>query len=33
VTIAFAARHGIGRAFAYDADLIAAGLGPVAPGG
>lgn len=26
VTIGFAARHGIGRAFAYDADLVAAGL-------
>lgn len=26
VTIAFAARHGIGRAFAFDADLVAAGL-------
>jgi predicted nucleic acid-binding protein len=33
VTIAFAARHGIGRAFAYDADLARAGLVPVAPGG
>ena len=33
VTIAFAARHGIGRAFAYDADLAGAGLAPVAPGG
>jgi len=29
VTIAFAARHGIGRAFAYDADLVAEGLAPV----
>ncbi len=29
VTVAFAARHGIGRAFAYDADLVAAGLAPV----
>ena len=26
VTIAFAARHGIGRACAFDADLVAAGL-------
>ena len=26
VTIAFAARHSIGRAFAFDADLVAAGL-------
>jgi uncharacterized protein len=26
VTIAFAARHGIGRAFAFDADLVGAGL-------
>jgi predicted nucleic acid-binding protein len=26
VTIAFAARHDIGRAFAFDADLVAAGL-------
>jgi len=33
VTIAFAARHGIGRAFAYDADLVAAGLAPVTSGG
>jgi predicted nucleic acid-binding protein len=32
VTLAFAARHGIGRAFAYDADLVAAGLAPVASG-
>jgi predicted nucleic acid-binding protein len=32
VTLAFAARHGIGRAFAYDADLAAAGLAPVTPG-
>jgi predicted nucleic acid-binding protein len=31
VTIAFAARHGIGRAFAYDAGLVAAGLAPAAP--
>ena len=30
VTLAFAARHGIGRAFAFDADLVAAGLVPVA---
>jgi predicted nucleic acid-binding protein len=29
VTLAFAARHGIGRAFAYDADLVAEGLVPV----
>jgi uncharacterized protein len=29
VTLAFAARHGIGRAFAFDADLVAAGLVPV----
>ena len=29
VTVAFAARHGIGRAFAYDADLAAEGLAPV----
>lgn len=29
VTLAFAARHGIGRAFAYDADLAVAGLAPV----
>jgi predicted nucleic acid-binding protein len=29
VTLAFAARHGIGRAFAYDADLVVAGLAPV----
>lgn len=29
VTLAFAARHGIGRAFAYDADLVGAGLAPV----
>ena len=28
-TIAFAARHGIGRAFAFDADLEAAGLAAV----
>jgi predicted nucleic acid-binding protein len=32
VTLAFAARHGIGRAFAYDADLVAAGLAPVTTG-
>jgi predicted nucleic acid-binding protein len=32
VTLAFAARHGIGRAFAYDADLVDAGLAPVTPG-
>jgi len=32
VTLAFAARHGIGRAFAYDADLVAEGLAPVTPG-
>jgi predicted nucleic acid-binding protein len=29
VTVAFAARHGIGRAFAYDADLTAGRLAPV----
>ena len=29
VTIAFAARNGIGRAFAYDADLVSAGLARV----
>lgn len=29
VTLAFAARHGIERAFAFDADLAAAGLAPV----
>jgi predicted nucleic acid-binding protein len=29
VTLAFAARHGIERAFAYDAELAAAGLAPV----
>ena len=29
VTLAFAARHRIQRAFAYDADLAAAGLAPV----
>ncbi len=29
VTVAFAARHGIGRAFAFDADLMGAGLAPV----
>ena len=33
VTIAFAARHGIARAFAYDADLIAAGLAQATAGG
>ncbi len=32
VTLAFAARHGIGRAFAYDADLVAEGLGAVTSG-
>lgn len=32
VTLAFAARHGIARAFAYDADLAVAGLAPAAPG-
>ena len=32
VTLAFAARHGIARAFAYDADLAAAGLAPVTAG-
>ena len=33
VTLAFAARHGIQRAFAYDADLVAeGGLVPVASG-
>ena len=32
VTLAFAARHGIGRAFAYDADLAVAGLAPVTTG-
>ena len=26
MTIAFAARHGIGRAFAFDADLVGAGV-------
>ncbi len=31
VTLAFAARHGIARAFAFDADLVAAGLAQVAP--
>ncbi len=31
VTLAFAARHGIGRAFAYDADLAVEGLAPVRP--
>ncbi len=29
VTLAFAARHAIGRAFAYDADLVGEGLAPV----
>ena len=32
VTLAFAARHGIARAFAYDADLVAAGLSPATAG-
>jgi len=32
VTLAFAARDGIERAFAYDADLAVAGLAPVTPG-
>ena len=32
VTLAFAARHGIGRAFAFDADLATAGLSPVTIG-
>jgi len=32
VTLAFAARHGIGRAFAFDADLTVAGLSPVTAG-
>ena len=31
VTLLFAARLGIGRAFAYDADLAGAGLAPVTP--
>ncbi len=31
VTLAFAARHGIGRALAFDADLAAEGLAPVTP--
>ena len=31
VTIAFAARHGIQRAFAYDADLVVEGLTPATP--
>lgn len=31
VTIGFAARHGIQRAFAFDADLTGAGLAPVGP--
>ncbi len=30
VTLAFAVRHGITRAFAFDSDLVAAGLVPVA---
>ena len=30
VTLAFATRHGIVRAFAFDADLVSAGLVPVA---
>ena len=32
VAISFAARHGIARAFAYDADLAAEGLAPVTTG-
>jgi predicted nucleic acid-binding protein len=32
VTLAFAARHGIQSAFAFDADLAGAGLAPVAAG-
>ena len=32
VTLAFAARHGIQRAFAYDADFVVAGLVPVTTG-
>ena len=32
VTLAFAARHGIQRAFAYDADLVVAGLAPIPTG-
>lgn len=32
VTLAFAARHGILRAFAYDVDLAVAGLAPVTTG-
>jgi uncharacterized protein len=32
VTVAFAARHAIGRAFAFDADLVAAGLDRVGSG-
>jgi len=32
VTLAFAARHGIERALAYDADLALAGLAPVTTG-
>jgi uncharacterized protein len=33
VTLNFASRHGIARAFAYDADLVVAGLAPVTAGG
>jgi uncharacterized protein len=29
VTVGFAARHGIARAFAFDTDLVVAGLAPV----
>lgn len=32
VTLAFAVRHGIARAFAFDADLAAAGLAPATAG-
>jgi predicted nucleic acid-binding protein len=32
VTLAFATRHGIGRAFAYDADLVSAGLAQATTG-
>ncbi len=32
VTLAFAARHGIERAFAFDADVTGAGLAPVTKG-
>ena len=32
VTLSFAARHGIARAFAYDADLAAEGLAPATSG-